>query len=343
MAAALFLSILQPQFNRATEAGRRDSRRVSQSCCEVADARELHGPDLAFVSQANMSQEQMSRDNPLAKLEKAQVVSRLLKQAPPGEFNEVFSDLRMLVGDDAMMSEEAENLCAVHNKDHFTPVKTEKCEVLLTRHNELEENRFLDPQSQVSFKYDHLKRIPSDFQTHHEETTGEVWRRALYDALKAYVCNHYPEGLCSVFIKDTAVRKIFVACIESHRHKSSAFWNGLWKSEWTFALIPASTSTEVTGNILVQAHYFEDGNMHLTVTKNVEETLLVTDKTQTAEEFVKLVKKVENEVQHGLMEEYRHMNGTYLKSFRRQLPITHTSLDWEKVVMVRIVEARAIQ
>ncbi|XP_048337609.1 F-actin-capping protein subunit alpha-2-like [Sphaerodactylus townsendi] len=280
---------------------------------------------------------------PLDRLEKVQVVSRLLKQAPPGEFSEAFSDLRALVKDDGMMYEEAPGFCAIHTKDHFTPMEAEDFKVLLTRHNELEENRFLDPEGQVSFKYDHLKREPTDFQAHPEEDEGgELWRRELYKSLEAYVNNHYPKGTCSVFIKDTAVRRILVACIESHRHKASAFWNGLWKSEWTFALTPASTSTEVTGSITVQAHYFENGNVHLSVTRDVEETLLVTDEAQTARDFAKLVEKAENQVQNGLMEEYRKMNNTHMKSFRRQLPVTHTTLDWEKIVTGKIVEARAI-
>ncbi|XP_060116353.1 F-actin-capping protein subunit alpha-1-like [Heteronotia binoei] len=280
----------------------------------------------------------------LKRQETVQTVSRLLKQAPPGEFDKAFSDLRVLVEDDNLMGEEASGFCAVHNKDHFAPVKAESCEVLLTRHNELEESRFLDPQSQVSFKYDHLKRQLTDFQAHPEEDEkGEQWRRELHVSLKAYVDDHYPEGLCSVFIKDTAVRRILVACIERHQYKPSAFWNGSWKSEWTFALAPASTSTEVTGTITVQVHYFEDGNVHLTVTRDVEETLLVTDEAQTAQDFVKLVKKAENQVQNGLMEEYQKMNDTYVKSFRRQLPIIHTTLDWERMTTAKIVEAHGIQ
>lgn len=292
-----------------------------------------------------MAQKQLASTHPLDRQEKAQVVRRLLKQSPPGEFQETFNDLRMLVNDDTLMYEEAAGLCATHDKDHFTRVKTGACcEVLLTRHNELEENRFLDPQNQVSFKYDHLSRMPSDFRPHPEENEkGELWRRAFHDALAVYTSNHYPEGLCSVFVKDTAIRKIFVACISGHRYKPSAFWNGLWISEWTFSLSPASTSTEVVGNIMTQAHYFEDGNMHLKVTKDVRETLLVSNEAQTAQEFVKLVKKAENEIHSGLMEEYQHINKTYLKSLRRQLPITHTTLDWERVVTSKIVEARAIQ
>ncbi|KAL8197468.1 UNVERIFIED_CONTAM: hypothetical protein K2H54_025624 [Gekko kuhli] len=294
----------------------------------------------------NMSTEQCSteRPAPLDRQETVQTVSRLLKQAPPGEFDKAFSDLRALVEDDGLMCEEASGFCAVHNKDHFTPVRAEGCEVLLTRHNELEENHFLDPQSQVSFEYDHLRRKASDFQAHPEEDEkGEQWRRELQESLKAYVSEHYPEGLCGVFIKDTAVRRIFVACIASHQHKPSASWNGLWKSEWTFALTPASTSTEVSGTITVQAHYFEDGNVHLNVTRDVEETLLVTDEAQTAREFVKLVEKAERQVQTGLMEEYQKMKDTYVKAFRRQLPITHTTLDWERMMTAKIVEVHIKQ
>lgn len=268
-------------------------------------------------------------------------MSRLLKQIPPGEFKEAFSDLRMLVGDDVMMCKEAASLYSMYNKDHFIPIKWENGLVLLTRHNELEENRFLDPENKVSFRYDPLRMITSNFQDHPEEDEKrELWRKTLYEALKTYVSNHYPEGVCSVFTKDTAVRKFFVACIESHRYKPLAFWNGLWKSEWIFAVVPASPSTEVSGSITVQTHYFEDGSVHLTVTKDVEETLLITDENQTAQDFVKLVEKKENELQSWLMEEYQLMNSTYVKSFRRQLPITHTSLDWEKVVTAKIVEAR---
>lgn len=266
----------------------------------------------------------------------------LLKQAPPEEFCEAFSDLRRLVGDDSLMCQEVASLCALHNKLHFTPVRRKECEVLLTRHNELEEKHFLDPERQVSFRFDHVRREASEFQAHlQEDEKGEAWRKALYEGLKAYVSSHYPGGLCSVFIKDTAIRKILIACIACHLHRPSAFWNGLWKSEWTFALTP--TSTQVAGTIMVQAHYFEDGNIHLTVCKDVAETLPVTTETQTAQDFVKLLEEADHQFQGGLMEEYQRMSDTHLKALRRQLPITRSTIDWEKIVTAKIVEAPAVQ
>ncbi|XP_065268794.1 F-actin-capping protein subunit alpha-2-like [Emys orbicularis] len=288
--------------------------------------------------------DRMTREQPLTRQEKVKIVSSLLKQAPPEEFCEAFSDLRLLVGDDSLMCQEAASLCALHNKLYFTPVRRKECEVLLTRHNELEEEHFLDSQRQVSFKFDHLRKEASEFQAHpQEDEKGEAWRRALYEGLKAYVSSHYPGGICSVFIKDTAIRKILIACIASRLHRPSAFWNGLWKSEWTFTLTPASTSTQVAGTIMVQAHYFEDGNFHLTVCKDVAESLPVTTETQTSQDFVKLLEDADNQFQDGLMEEYQRMSDTHLKAFRRQLPIIHSTIDWEKIVTAKIVEAPAVQ
>ncbi|XP_075753129.1 membrane protein FAM174B isoform X1 [Pelodiscus sinensis] len=288
--------------------------------------------------------DRMTREQPLTKHEKMMIVSSLLKQAPPEEFCEAFSDLRLLVSDDSLMCQEAASLCALYNKLHFAPVRSKECEVLLTRHNELEENHFFDPQRQVSFKFDHVRQEPSEFQAHpQEDEMGEAWRRALYEGLKVYVSSHYPGGLCSVFIKDTAIRKILIACIAGRLHRPSAFWNGLWKSEWTFTLTPTSTSTQVAGTIMVQAHYFEDGNIHLTVCKDVAETLPVTTETQTTQDFVKLLEDADNKFQGELMEEYQRMSNTHLKAFRRQLPITHSMIDWEKIVTAKIVEAAAVQ
>nr|XP_025040585.1 F-actin-capping protein subunit alpha-1-like isoform X3 [Pelodiscus sinensis] len=99
----------------------------------------------------------------------------------------------------------------------------------------------------------------------------------------------------------------------------------------------------VAGTIMVQAHYFEDGNIHLTVCKDVAETLPVTTETQTTQDFVKLLEDADNEFQGELMEEYQRMSNTHLKAFRRQLPITHSMIDWEKIVTAKIVEAAAVQ
>nr|XP_033775879.1 F-actin-capping protein subunit alpha-1-like [Geotrypetes seraphini]XP_033775880.1 F-actin-capping protein subunit alpha-1-like [Geotrypetes seraphini]XP_033775881.1 F-actin-capping protein subunit alpha-1-like [Geotrypetes seraphini]XP_033775882.1 F-actin-capping protein subunit alpha-1-like [Geotrypetes seraphini] len=289
----------------------------------------------------------------LAKESRVQAVRSLLKQAFPGEFSCVFSDIRLLINDDFFMRKEASQACAIHNKDSFTPVKVEKygCEVLLTHHNDLGDSRFFDPQAKLSFKYDHLSKEASDFQpyprregkedsgdrgNYDEETDVESWRSNFQSALKSYVKSHFRSGVCSIFQKILNGRNIFVACMECHVHKPSAFWNGIWRSEWIFPL--TFPVTRVTGSITVQAHYFEEGNIHLTVCKGIEETLHLNNKAEASKGFAQMVEEADSHLQNALMEEYGKISDQVLKTIRRQLPITHCILDWNKMLASKVLE-----
>ena len=48
-----------------------------------------------------------------------------------------------------------------YNKEQFTPAKLEGVEekALVTAHGEVEPNRFLDPSTKQTFRYDHLRKV----------------------------------------------------------------------------------------------------------------------------------------------------------------------------------------
>jgi capping protein alpha len=73
--------------------------------------------------------------------------------------------------------------------------------VLITEYNDLGNQRFYDPRTKQSFKYDHLRKEAQDYEPYETDPTAEPWRLALQEEIFAYTQSHYRHGSCSVFAK----------------------------------------------------------------------------------------------------------------------------------------------
>ncbi|RKP08485.1 F-actin-capping protein subunit alpha, partial [Thamnocephalis sphaerospora] len=265
--------------------------------------------------------------------EKIKIASGFLLSSPPGEINDVFTDLTTLIGDDddALRAGVLDAL-KQYTSEQFSTVKLpgQSHQTIICEAAHIDDNRYIDPRANKTFAFDYMHQVTADVRTIEIACANiqPIHRAAIDDAVKVYVDAHYPGGASAVFLR----KKLVTVAIVGNKYNPSNFWNGRWRSLWTFSL----GTNELNGNIKANVHYYEDGNVQLDASKSVQATVAdasvsLPSPDDAAAAIVKAVKAAEGAYQRALNESYTRLSETTFKSLRRALPMTHKKLDWDNV------------
>ncbi|KAI8357041.1 F-actin-capping protein subunit alpha [Mortierella sp. GBAus27b] len=265
--------------------------------------------------------------------EKIKIASGFLRAAPPGEINDVFNDVRGILGEDEAVEAGILDALAEYHTEELATVDIPGIEgkAIVSKHGQIENDRFLHPKSNKAFKLDHFRQIASDPADHTVDPEIEDLRKVIENDVELYVADRYTEGVVSVY----GTNGVITIAIVHSQYSPTNFWNGRWRSVWT---LDTSTSA-VKGTIHVKVHYYEDGNVQLETTKEVDERLSKTSSDphkDISKALVDIISSSEQKYQVALNESYSEMAEGTFSGLRRALPYTRMKIDWDKILTYRV-------
>ncbi|CAE6519829.1 unnamed protein product [Rhizoctonia solani] len=249
-------------------------------------------------------------------------------QSPPGEINDVISDLRTIVNDDDALQEGIQSSLEKYNQEQFVCVSVpgQEHQVIVSGAGSIPESgRFLDPRSKTSFVFDHLTLTASEPEPVEVDAESEPFRSALEESTLKYLAEYFQEGVASVFASNPST---FIIQIVANKYNPQNFWSGRWRSEYTIDL----EKGEISGKVLANVHYYEQGNVQLQTVYTPTFPLPTGLTPSSAPKILAIIGEKEGEHERALSDAYADLGEKSFKSLRRALPLTRQKLDWDKVL-----------
>jgi len=239
---------------------------------------------------------------------------------------EVVTDVRALLPNESLINESAPRTFREYNTEQMVQVESpgQAHKVLITKYGEISDGEYLDPKGGLVLSYDHIKQeVTGNRPISGELDSGlEPLRKAFEKAAMEYVSQHYPFGTTTIYGKEGQI----IIAISSAKFNPHNFWNGRWRSVWTFQ------GGQLEGHFKICVHYYEDGNVQLNTDTKTKTSITETGNPDTvAAAAIKAISKVEQSFQQSLETSYNTMGDTTFKALRRNLPITRQRIDWNKI------------
>lgn len=261
--------------------------------------------------------------------QKLSIATYFIMSSPVGEVDFVTADTQKLMDDDVLNDDAVVNILKEYNIEQLTKAVTpDGHSSIVSSYGMVTANEFLDPTCGKVLTFDHKTRQFTG-ETEKKSTVPDdvdAQRKGVQEAMNLYLERKYKSGkaCCVVYGSDTGA---ITVCISASNTKISSYWTGAWKSIYSFSSSSAG-DTEMTGNIKVHVHYFEDGNVQLHSAFEKKVSVVVGEPGVTGKSVAKTIDNIESDFQSSLEKMYVDMHEKTFKEMRRFLPITKQPMKW---------------
>ena len=146
-------------------------------------------------------------------------------------------------------------------------------------------------------------------------------RAGVAEAVDGYVYRVFKEGTttASLCFNQNGQLQIDISCINLN---FPAYWGGEWQSVWC---VDTQNST-ISGQVKINNHYFEAGNIQFNLDKTFEPYPLA---SADGAGIVAAIEKLETAHQMEIETLQEGLQDGILKRMRRRLPVTGQKFDWD--------------
>lgn len=176
--------------------------------------------------------------------------------------------------------------------------------------------KYVDYVDKKIFNVDFKTRKAIDIENYVEDIEYPANFDALVEELQAYGGDHYPSTFAMNVIPKDGLRIL----IYGQRVNQENFYSGTWSSNY---LIKNGT---LKGEVKLDIHYYEEGNVRLNFVENFEESLA------SNSNIVKAIGNIEHKLSIKVIESFNDLNQRTFKNLRRLLPITRSKINWGNAI-----------
>jgi len=261
---------------------------------------------------------------------KINIANYFIQSSPTGEVNDVVTDVSKLVGDPAVLTEEAvAKMLRDYNQEHldFAQDPSTGTLVLVSAFGRVNDRQYLNPNTNQVLTFNHKTHKFTDVVEGKSTLPANVaaMRASIARALEVYSKTNFAPGkVCAMAYASNEGK--FTICISAKNVNLGNFWTGGWRAVYSFTA--GTGPAELKASVKVNVHYFEDGNVQLHTAVDRTATVNVSDNDATANDVCKQIGKIENEFQTQLEEMYVKMHGTTFRQMRRFYSVTRQPMNW---------------
>lgn len=244
------------------------------------------------------------------------LIQYLAKSALPAEFIQLRQNLIAICPDALLAITQA-----IEQQINTEGVSLGNQNLAIELNKDSSTGKYYDNTGRNIFNVDVKSLKAIDFETQADQAEGPSYLDDLRGMLQVYGDRFYPSSFAYCVIPQSS--ESFTIVIIGQRLDEKNSFSGSWRAIYKF-----TNDHTVNVSVVVDIHYFEDGNVSLKFSDESKQSC----PSYSASSVADFIKVFEDRTVVKIVKEFGVLNNNSFKAMRRLLPVTRSRVNWGKAI-----------